>query len=185
MSTELPKTPQPSPKPVEGEGESTRAIDEVIDTPEALRRLAKGVKDILEGMNGEPNAFEHPGDHPGTDNCRSNDNLDVPEDKSLFDISDFGCHDHVEEAKETREQKHEGIPINDIPSITKVGAKLAVTLEAEATADGITGISANLPRKSEQLPFETENAHQREILLPPLHPRYTLHPTRKQRRASI
>ncbi|EAA33554.1 hypothetical protein NCU05676 [Neurospora crassa OR74A] len=152
MSTELPKTPPSSPKRLEGEGESTRAIDEVINTPEALRRLAKRVKGILEGMNGEPNAFEHPGNHPGIDNCRSNDNLDVPEDESLFDISDFGCHDHVEEAKETKEQKDEGIQINDTSSIMKVGAKLAATLEGGETADGTTELPANLPRKSEQLP---------------------------------
>lgn len=152
MSTELPKTPPSSPKLVEGESESTRTIDEIIDTPEALRRLAKRVKDILEGMNGEPNAFEHPGNHPSIDNCRLNDNSDVPEDEFLFDISDFGCHDHVEEAKETKEQKDEGIPINDTPSIMKVGAKLAVTLEGGATADGTTELPANLLRKSKQLP---------------------------------
>ncbi|KHE83792.1 hypothetical protein GE21DRAFT_3879 [Neurospora crassa] len=152
MSTELPKTPPSSPKLVEGESESTRAIDEVIDTPEALRRLAKRVKNILEGMNGGRNATEDPGDHPGTDNCRSTDNLDVPEDESLFDISDFGCHDHVEESKETEEQKDEGIPINDTPSIMKVVVKLAVTLDGGETADGTTELPANLPRNSEQLP---------------------------------
>ncbi|KAL0474033.1 hypothetical protein QR685DRAFT_518475 [Neurospora intermedia] len=152
MSTDLPKTPPSSPRPLEEEGESTRAIDEVINTPEALRKLAKRVKDILEGMNGEPNAFEYPGNHPGTDNCRSDDNLDVPEDESLFDISDFGCHDHVEEAKETKAQKDEGIPTNDTPSIMKVGTKLAVTLEGGETADETTERLANLPRKSEQLP---------------------------------
>ncbi|KAK3505440.1 hypothetical protein B0T13DRAFT_390796 [Neurospora crassa] len=152
MSTELPKTPPSSPKPLEGEGESTRAIDEVIDTPEALRRLAKRVKDILEGMNGEPNAFEHPDNHPCIENCRSNDNLDVPEDGTLFDISDFGCHDYIEEAKETKEQKDEGIQINDTPSIMKVVVKLAVTLDDGETADGTTEFPANSPRKSEQLP---------------------------------
>lgn len=103
MSTELLKTPPSSPNPGGGQGESKRAIDEVIDTPEALRRLAKRVKGILDRMNEKSNVFNSSGDNSddpfGIDNTRQNGNMEVSAEPLVFDMSDFGCHEHVEEAK--------------------------------------------------------------------------------------
>ncbi|KAJ4390396.1 hypothetical protein N0V85_007261 [Neurospora sp. IMI 360204] len=123
MSTELPKTPPSSPNPRRG------ANDEVIDTPEALRRLAKRVKGILCKMNEKSNVFDSSGDNSGdpfgVDNTRQNGNMEVSAEAFVFDMSDFGCHEHVEEAKGSQEQREERVPANGTPSDIKGIAKLA------------------------------------------------------------
>ena len=139
MSTKLPKTPPSSEKVDEGKGETKRAIDEVIDTPEALKRAAKRTKSIVEEMSEKPNVgdqiVDNSSDLLGIEDTRPNikrESADEPRpsvereesaEPPLWDISDFGCHEHAEEKKGSNEHMVEKSSPSGTPRPSNVKAK--------------------------------------------------------------